>query len=529
MNTSHNFDKIGLPKGALSNHVPVFGKAKVNNEEINIGTWSLLKRQKNNDTNINPANVKEDGNEYTTQRQEAQQDYIIQQCKEKKLDFFALQEVQSIDISTLTEKLKKEGFYIVKFNDTPIIYNATKYKHPSSTQYANEYCISTFERKDTKNTINFGSMYLGYDYNTVLNDLFNTRSPNVILAGNTNNTNNSFGNGIKAFRPPYATTINPDNKITDYRNNGLTNYDAFFTNGPTITLDEEKCERFEMDGDKVVYIKDEQRNENIICLNEHDTITNLAHGKVNKVTDMNNRVTTYHLWLNKDNITNNNKDTVYLFGSNDGHYSNRGAGGANQAKETQGQQNLFPVNSISAMDEYYTLEAEKILIEFVKNGGKVVFPAIDGAGKSAIGAGIAAKSSGDFGKQAQDYATKLYQKLRKTMPRTPNNPQQAMQVYNTNMNRLQNEYIQRHPQTMPQPLIKPIQTLNDVKNINNTLKRDGGEHEVTTPFAPNVNKNNTTEQFKQQDSINAETQPRMYALKDDSTTIPTHNLNGNTL
>ncbi|MDB2550905.1 hypothetical protein N9X24_03490 [Rickettsiales bacterium] len=135
-----------------------------------------------------------------------------------------------------------------------------------------------------------------------------------------------------------------------------------------------------------------------------------------------------------ETILKNQEDTLFVFGGNAEHTMNRGAAGDGQALATVGNDNIFPIITKKDISfdnlEYYKKETKAILIEFVKNGGKVVFPLTDDGKKVNVGTNLAPNP------EMQKWATDLYQELQEITV-INDSPKEAMSKYHKDMNALE--------------------------------------------------------------------------------------------
>ena len=130
-----------------------------------------------------------------------------------------------------------------------------------------------------------------------------------------------------------------------------------------------------------------------------------------------------HNFYTKYTISNNKDTHVFVFGCNSNHYKNRAYGGSGQAAPTKGALNVVPINTMKISNtkyvDFHQEKLERILLEFLKKGGNIVFPMTKTPRKDGININIGTGKSKldtdneEAAKYGRKFADKLLKKLKK--------------------------------------------------------------------------------------------------------------------
>jgi len=171
--------------------------------------------------------------------------------------------------------------------------------------------------------------------------------------------------------------------------------------------------------------KKTEKESNIIGLKEGGEINTKYAGDKNYYT--------------AETIRDNASDTVFVFGANAGHTTNRTGNSGDMGQAAQvfgaGTPNVLPI--ITRRDSlpedqlnFYKIKTQEIIRDFVAHGGKVVFPLTTGGKEVNVGTNRA------LNPKMQEWATDLYKELQEVRV-IEHYPTGAMQRYNDAMNDLQ--------------------------------------------------------------------------------------------
>jgi len=158
----------------------------------------------------------------------------------------------------------------------------------------------------------------------------------------------------------------------------------------------------------------------------------------------------------KSTIFDNKDHAVFIFGANENHMKDRTYGGKAQAAQTSGQVNVVPIITMTPSSYYtdsdidtYHEEITKIVKEFYRLGGTVVFPIKESSSDVNIGTGLA--GSNRFASIGQACANKLLSILSNDVIPRNCNAAAAMSYFNFSMEKNQIKYGANAPAAPSHP------------------------------------------------------------------------------